>query len=155
MLKVLVADPNPSFAAMIQQVLEETRLFQVTVASTGAEAISIASRESFDIVILESSLEDFSLRDAVTVLRRTQPYLPIMVILPFGEQALPDAAKYFDVQGILSKPLYIPELQSQIEEALTKPVNGVAPASRPIQPPGANHPTPRPPRSPACPSLAR
>ncbi|MEK7311037.1 MAG: response regulator, partial [Chloroflexota bacterium] len=117
MIKVLVADPNPAFAAMIAQVLEETKRFQVTFASTGAEAIGAASRDSFDIVILETSIEDFSLRDAVTVLRRNQPYLPIMVILPFGEQALPDAAKYFDVQGILSKPLYIPDLQKQIESA--------------------------------------
>lgn len=130
MIKVLVADPNPAFAAMIAQVLEETKRFQVTFASTGAEAIGAASRDSFDIVILETSIEDFSLRDAVTVLRRNQPYLPIMVILPFGEQALPDAAKYFDVQGILSKPLYIPDLQKQIESALAKPVNGVTPPPR-------------------------
>lgn len=142
---------------MIGQVLEETKRFQVTIASSGAEAISTASRDSFDIVILETSIEDFSLRDAVTVLRRNQPYLPIMVILPFGEQALPDAAKYFDVQGILSKPLYIPDLQKQIESALAKPVNGVTPPprsydaeSRPASPPstGAAAPTPPPPPAP-------
>ncbi|HLF03438.1 MAG TPA: IS200/IS605 family transposase, partial [Anaerolineales bacterium] len=133
-------------AAMIQQVLEETRFFKVITASTGAEAIGEATRDSFDIAILESSLEDFSLRDAITVLRRNQPYLPIMVILPFGEQPLPDALKFFDVQGMLSKPLYIPDLQKQIELALTKPVNGVTPSprareqSQPAPPPGTATP---------------
>lgn len=115
---------------MIQQVLQETKRFEASAVSTGAEAISLATRTLPDVVLLESSLEDFSLRDAVTVLRRTQPNLPIIVVLPFGGQALPDAAKYFDVQGILSKPLYIPELQNKIDEALTKPVNGVIPPPR-------------------------
>jgi REP element-mobilizing transposase RayT/CheY-like chemotaxis protein len=148
-LRVLVADPNPAFAAMIQQVLEETGLFKVIAASTGAEAIGEATRDSFDIAILESSLEDFSLRDAITVLRRNQPYLPIMVILPFGEQPLPDAIKFFDVQGMLSKPLYIPDLQKQIEVALTKPVNGVVPPPRTREQPRPASPssaaTPAPP----------
>jgi REP element-mobilizing transposase RayT/CheY-like chemotaxis protein len=127
---VLVADPSPAFAAMIKAVLEETRRFKVTSASSGAEAISVASRDSFDIVMLEAGIEDFSLRDAVTVLRRNQPYLPIIVVLPLGEQPLPDAAKFFDVQGLLTKPLYIPELPKQIEEALKRPVNGVTPPPR-------------------------
>lgn len=130
MIKVLIADPDPSYAAMIQQVLQETKRFEASAVSTGAEAISLATKLQPDIVLLESSLEDFSLRDAVTVLRRSQPNLPIVVVLPFGGQALPDAAKYFDVQGILSKPLYIPELQNEIDVALTKPVNGVTPPPR-------------------------
>ena len=145
MIDVLITDPNPAFAGMIQQVLEETRRFNVTIVTSGAEAIAMASRAVFDIVLVESALEDFSLRDLVAILRRNQPYLAVMVILPFGEQALPDAAKYFDVQGMLSKPLYIPDLQTQIEEALTRPVNGVTPAPRPDLPsppplPSAHHP---------------
>src|SRR6185503_5763873 len=115
---------------MIKAVLEETGRYHVASASTGAEAISVASRDSFDIVMLEAGIEDFSLRDAVTVLRRNQLYLPIIVVLPLGEQPLPDAAKFFDVQGLLTKPLYIPELPKHIEEALKRPVNGVTPPPR-------------------------
>ena len=101
-------------------------------------------------MVVELAIEDFSLRDLVTVLRRAQPYLPVVVVLPFGEQALPDAAKFFDVQGILSKPIYIPDLQKQIDEALTKPVNGVAPTPRPTDPVSAPSPArPRPNAQPA------
>lgn len=135
MINVLVTDPNPGFAAMMQQVLEETGRFNVTVVGSGADAIAAASRATFDIVIVELAIEDFSLRDLVTVLRRAQPHLPVMVVLPFGEQALPDAAKFFDVQGILAKPIYIPDLQKNIDEALTKSVNGVVPPPRVAEPP--------------------
>ncbi len=134
MIKVLIADPNPTFAGMIREVLEESGRFTVVIVASGAEAMGAASREQFDIVLLESSLEDFSLRDAVTVLRRNQPYLPIMIILPFGEHPLPDAAKFFDVQGILAKPLYVPDLQKRIEAALAKPVNGFTPPPRNPEP---------------------
>jgi REP element-mobilizing transposase RayT/CheY-like chemotaxis protein len=130
-IKVLVTDPDPAYAGMIQQILQESGEFQVQAASTGAQAMSLAAATPPDIVLLETSLQDFSLRDAVTALRRAQPSLPIIVVLPFGEQPLPDAARFFDVQAILTKPLYIPELGHAIKEALTKPVNGITPSPRP------------------------
>jgi REP element-mobilizing transposase RayT len=127
---------------MIQQVLEETRRFHATVVNSGAQAIEAVSRATFDIALVESALEDLSLRDLVAALRLTQPSMAVVVILPFGEQTLPDAAKFFDVQGILSKPLYIPDLQSQIEEALTRPVNGATPPRAVAPAPPAKQPGP-------------
>jgi REP element-mobilizing transposase RayT len=118
---------------MTQQVLEETGRFNVTLVNSGADTITAAGKAAFDIILVEATLEDLSLKDLVTALRLNQPTLPIMVALPLGEQALPDAAQYFDVQGILTKPFYIPDLEKQIAEALTKPVGGVTPPPRETQ----------------------
>lgn len=143
MINILVTDPNPAFGGMTQQVLEETGRFNVTLVGTGAETVTAAGKAHFDIVLAEATMADLSLRDLVTALRLNQPDLPIIVALPLGEEARPDvvaqATAQFDIQGVLSKPFYIPDLARQIEEALTKPVGGVTPAPRAVE-----APTPKP-----------
>jgi len=143
-INILITDPNPAFGGMTQQVLEETGNFNVTLVTSGADTVTAAGRASFDIVIVEAALDDLSLHDLIKALRLNQPTLPIIVALPLGEEALPDAAKVFDVQGILSKPFYIPDLVSQIEEALSKPVGGVTPPLRVAQPSAPPQPAARP-----------
>ncbi len=151
---VLVADPNPGFAGMLQQVLEETGRFKATVVGSGGEAISAASRHPFHLAIIDSSLDDADLRTVIAGLRSQKPALAIMVILGFGQESLDDAG--LDVQGTLSKPFYIPDLEPQIEEALTRPVNGVAPPPRPkAAPPPAPRPAAEPARASARPQYGR
>lgn len=129
-INVLVVDSNSAFAAMIQQVLEETRRFKVTAVATAAEAVRAVSRAPFDLAILESKIADAPLPQVVAALRDRRPMLAVMVILSFGEQSLADADS-LDVQGVLSKPFYIPDLEGLVDEALTRPVGGVTPAARP------------------------
>ncbi|MBI3243656.1 MAG: IS200/IS605 family transposase [Chloroflexi bacterium] len=125
-INVLIADPNTAFATMIQQVLEETTRFKVTVVGSGADAVNAFSKGDYDLAVMEAMLEDFSLRDIVAVLRARQSSLPIMVIQAPGV----DAAG-LDLQGLLTRPFYIPELQGLIEDALRQPVNGITPRPRP------------------------
>ena len=146
--RVLIADPNPAFATMMQQVLQESGQFEVAVVGTGAEAVSAFSKASYDLAILESILEDFSLRDIVSVLRARHPNLSIMVFPSSGEDI-----SHLDLQGTLTKPFYIPDLQSTIEEALAKPVGGVAPLPRSALKAAPSGPTP--PRIPTGPVVRR
>ncbi len=125
-INVLIADPNTAFATMIQQVLEETTRFKVTVVGSGADAVNAFSRGDYDLAILEAMLEDFSLRDIIAVLRARQSALPIMVVQSPGVDI-----SGLDLQGHLARPFYIPELQGVIEETLRQPVNGIAPRPRP------------------------
>ncbi len=151
---VLVADPNPGFAGMLQQVLEETGRFKATVVGSGGEAVSAAGRHPFHLAIIDSGLDDADLRTVIAGLRSQKPALAIMVVLGFGQESLGDAG--LDVQGTLSKPFYIPDLEPQIEEALTRPVNGVAPPPRPkAAPPPAPLPAAEPARAAARPRQGR
>ncbi|MEK9164951.1 MAG: IS200/IS605 family transposase, partial [Chloroflexota bacterium] len=121
-------DPNPGFAGMLQQVLEETRRFKVKIVASGGEVVEAVHREAYDLAILDYSLEDKTVPEVVATLRSYRPALAIIAILPFGQHEVPDAD--LDVQGLLSKPFYIPELESQIDEALGRPVGGILPPPR-------------------------
>lgn len=125
-LNILIADPNTAFATMIQQVLEETTRFKVTVVGAGADAISAFSKGAYDLAILDSYFDDFSLRDIITVLRARQSALPIMIIESPGVEA-----SGLDLQGMLTRPFYLPDLEKLIDEALRHPVNGITPRTRP------------------------
>ncbi len=111
---------------MIQQVLEETTRFKVTVVGAGADAISAFSKGAYDLAILESYFDDFSLRDLITVLRARQSTLPIMIIGSPGVET-----SVLDLQGMLTRPFYLPDLEGMIDEALKRPVNGITPRTRP------------------------
>lgn len=122
-LNILVTDPNIGFAMMLQQTLEATGRFKVVIAQSGAQALSAAKDAVFDLAIVESELEDFSLSDLVVGLRSRLPNLAIMVIPPFGAKELGDTT-ILDLQGALPKPFYLPKLESMVDEALVKPVHG-------------------------------
>ena len=85
--------------------------------------MSAAKDAAFDLAIVESELEDFSLGDLVVGLRSRLPNLAIMVIPPFGAKELGDTT-ILDLQGALPKPFYLPKLESMVDEALAKPVHG-------------------------------
>jgi CheY-like chemotaxis protein len=122
-LNILVTDPNIGFAMMLQQTLEAGGRFKVVIAQSGAQALSAAKDATFDLAIVESELEDFSLSDLVVGLRSRLPDLAIMVIPPFGAKELGDTT-ILDLQGALPKPFYLPQLESMVDEALAKPVHG-------------------------------
>lgn len=160
-IEIIVADPNPGFAGMLQQVLEETRRFKVRIVASGGEAVDGVHREAYDLAILDYGLEDKTVPEVVAALRSYRPALAIMAILPFGQHELPDSD--LDVQGLLSKPFYIPELESQIDEALGRPVGGILPPPRekmsaplppPVRAPTPASATPPPARRPAPPPPA-
>lgn len=108
---------------MLQQTLEATGRFKVVVARSGAQALSAAKDASFELAIVESELDDFSLSDLVVGLRSRLPDLAIMVIPPFGAKELGDSS-ILDIQGALPKPFYLPKLEAMVDDALTKPVHG-------------------------------
>jgi REP element-mobilizing transposase RayT/DNA-binding NarL/FixJ family response regulator len=158
-LNILVTDPNTGFAMMLQQTLEATGRFKVVIAQSGAQALGAAKDAAFDLAIVESELEDFSLGDLVVGLRSRLPDLAIMVIPPFGAKELGDTT-ILDLQGALPKPFYLPQLESMVDEALAKPVHGkmrtdspqkaVEPQPVAAAPAVAATPPPPPPRAPTA-----
>jgi|GEM_PF-1206474 len=158
-LTILVTDPNIGFAMMLQQTLEASGRFKVVIAQSGAQALSAAKDAAFDLAIVESELEDFSLGDLVVGLRSRLPNLAIMVIPPFGAKELGDTT-ILDLQGALPKPFYLPKLESMVDEALAKPVHGkmrtdspqktVEPQPVAAAPAKAAAPPPPPPRAPTA-----
>jgi REP element-mobilizing transposase RayT/CheY-like chemotaxis protein len=125
---VLIIDPDEAFATMVQQVLSEGTTFLAATATSGKGALRLAAHRAFDLVIIDTTLADIPLADLVNGLRVHNPYARVMLIPSFGVDFGKLAAK-LDIQGILPKPFFIPELEPMLKDALERPVRYAPPAS--------------------------
>ncbi|MFO7742046.1 MAG: response regulator [Anaerolineae bacterium] len=135
---ILIVDSNEGFAAMRQESLEQEGDYRPVVAHSGSEALTIASSETFDLAIVDLGIDTADGLDGPTVARRLrarQNDLRLMLIPLEGDVLSEDVAD-LDVQSVLPKPFFLPDLPGLIEDALTQPLGGTKPPSGP-EPPGA------------------
>lgn len=79
--RVLIVDDHALVRAGLAQLIDATTDLEVGgEAGTAAVALSLATEEHFDVVLLDISLPDANVLDTVTSLRRRVPDLPILIV---------------------------------------------------------------------------
>ena len=116
MVAILVVTPSKGFGELIQQVLEEAGSYAVVSASSGGEAVQLVKTEQPSLCILDADLKDVPLPQLGDTLREMQPGLLLVLIPPDDdpEEELPE----MDADGYLSKPFYLPDLVSTVDDVL-------------------------------------
>jgi CheY-like chemotaxis protein/predicted regulator of Ras-like GTPase activity (Roadblock/LC7/MglB family) len=120
---ILVVDPNEAFATLLKDLLETGGSHSVRIVECGTEAMSLLSRETVDLTIVDVDLdpEDMTYRELIRAVRRLHPTMRIVVIPLMGEE-LPPEARELNIQGSLSKPFFADDLLPRIEDALSREV---------------------------------
>ncbi|MGA2821020.1 MAG: transposase [Anaerolineales bacterium] len=131
---ILVLDPNPGFAGMVQQALQEAG-YDCLVALTNQEALRLASTVPIDLAILDLDLQDMPPEEFVRSLRALQPTLALIGIPPDNDPHHP-LVETLGLQAATTKPFYMPDflpLVKQLLEAQTARREGirVAPLASP------------------------
>lgn len=129
LIRLLLVDPDIGFGRMIKLSLEENGQYRVSLAGSGEEAIRATAAGEFDLAIVETALPDMPGAQVMRSLRMALPRLPIVAIL--GDQEAADDYAELDLQGTLSKPIFLPDLTGVLQTALGLPVGGVMPVPRP------------------------
>ena len=122
---ILIVDSSVGFATMLQESLEQDSGYRAAVAHTGSEALSVAASGTFDLAIVDLGIDADDDLDGATVarrLRQNQSGLRLMLI-PLEGDELSDEVSDLDVQSVLSKPFFLPDLPALIESALAQPLN--------------------------------
>lgn len=117
-IPILVVDANLEFAILIRQALEEGDRFEVSLASSPEEALALARDQDFDLAIIDFALPGVAALSLVEALRALQPGLAIIAIPP-GDSPDPVAFRRAGVDGILTKPFYLPNLPDIVGTALS------------------------------------
>jgi CheY-like chemotaxis protein len=139
---ILIVDSNVGFATMLQESLEQEGEYRATVAHRGSEALEIASDETFDLAIVDLGIEAADDLDGAIVarrLRQRQGDLRLMLI-PLEGDVLSDEVADLDVQSVLPKPFFLPDLPGLIEGALTQPMAKLAEPGAAAQPEAVGEP---------------
>ncbi len=116
-ISILVADSNMEFGILIRQALEESGQFEVSLTSSAEEAVNLAQGLDFRLAIIDFALPDIEGEKLVERLRALQPGLAVIGI-PVGDDDTSEKTRQAGVDGILTKPFYLPNLPDIVEEAL-------------------------------------
>jgi DNA-binding response OmpR family regulator len=118
---ILVVDSNEGFAALLKESLEHEGGYRVALTANAGDALRTLSSFPFDLAIVDLGLRN---PDGITLaqeMRQQKADLRLMLIPLQGEELPPEAAN-LDIQGILPKPFFLPELPGRIADALAKSV---------------------------------
>jgi CheY-like chemotaxis protein/predicted regulator of Ras-like GTPase activity (Roadblock/LC7/MglB family) len=118
---ILVVDNNEGFATLLKESLEQSGKYRVALTTNGKDALQTMSSFPFDLAIVDLGLKDPDGIALARKLRQQKADLRLMLIPIQGEE-LPSEAAALDIQGVLPKPFFLPELPERIADALTKPV---------------------------------
>ncbi|WP_250452701.1 response regulator transcription factor RqpR [Caballeronia sp. ATUFL_M2_KS44] len=103
-LKVLLADDHAIVRRGVAQLLTERGVASdVNEAETGADALALAARGAYDVVLLDISLPDINGLDVLKRLKRDTPTLPVLMFSMYREDQYAVRALKAGASGYLSK----------------------------------------------------
>ncbi len=116
--RILVVDDDASVRLMLGQLLSEEG-YGVGEAANGEEALVVAAKEHFDLMLLDLNMPVKNGWDTFERLTSVNPYLPVVIITARPNQVF--TALGAGVGGLLEKPLDFPKLLQTIRVLLAEP----------------------------------
>ena len=114
-LTILVVEDHPTIARQVVDFLDGLK-WQTDHAATGALAIELATRETYDVVLLDLNLPDFDGLDVCRAIKARAPRnVPVLMLT--ARDAFEDKARGFNggADDYLTKPFDLRELALRCE----------------------------------------
>ena len=119
-IPVLVVDASEQFGTLIRQTLEDTGYYQVTLVTNGSEAVKICQSRDIRLAIVDFDLPDAKGADIIRHLQAAIDDLAVIAI-PYSKEPDDPDMKDLTVDGLLTKPFYLPDLLKIVATALDLP----------------------------------
>jgi CheY-like chemotaxis protein len=117
-LRILVAEDNPVNQRLVLRLLEK-RGHAVKLARNGKEAVALAGRESFDLILMDVQMPEMDGIEAVTMVRREEVArggrVPIIALTAYAMKGDREKCLNAGMDGYLAKPIQSQELFREIE----------------------------------------
>ena len=117
-IRLLLVDDEVGYIEVLSKRLTR-RGFEVTTASSGAEAIRATRRWDFDVAVVDLKMEDMDGIEVLKVLKRMDPALHVIILTGHGSER---AARDGIAQGAfdyLIKPIGLDPLIARIRAAMS------------------------------------
>lgn len=113
---ILLIEDDPNITDFMEVVLDQQR-YQLTVASTGMEALTAFQKSSIDLILLDLGLPDIDGIDLLKILRKRM-HLPIIIISARNNEEEKVKALDLGADDYVTKPFGTNELLARIRTAL-------------------------------------
>jgi CheY-like chemotaxis protein len=117
--RVLIADPNTPFATVVAEALQSMGGYKVTLAASGPEALKACAELQPTLAVVDVDLPECNPFALIGHMREAVPSLPV-VLLPYSREDVPAG---LNVQGVLIKPFFLPDLPEIINNILGGPAD--------------------------------
>jgi CheY-like chemotaxis protein len=118
--KVLVVDDDPVVGKSIDRILS-SRGYAVIAAAGGEEALDRLAREDYDVVYTDIKMPGMSGLEVARHIKESRPWLPVVIVTGYGNDANEAEARDIGVNGFLRKPLSPEMIESTADELTNKP----------------------------------
>jgi len=115
--KVLVVDDQYGIRALLQEVLSRDG-YQVYLAASGNDALSIVADEHPDLVLLDMKIPGMDGIEILTNIRKTDPFLKVAMMTAYGELDLIKEAGALSALGHFVKPFDIDEVRRFVRSVI-------------------------------------
>ena len=115
---ILVVDDDPGISRLLRYNLED-RDTRVITALSGLEGIKLLVEEKVNLLILDIKLSDFSGWGILGLLRMSEVYRRLPVIMISAEPGETELAAAYRPDGYLQKPFDVREMLVMVGKAIT------------------------------------
>jgi CheY-like chemotaxis protein len=123
LMNILVIDDEPDMLWVLEGVLRSKR-FNVLTASTGSEAVELATRTEFEIVFLDAKLPDMEGFEIARLIKRSNPITKLIMISGYyyeHDDKIQDALKEGLIVHFIPKPFSNDAVLKAVNIALCLP----------------------------------
>jgi signal transduction histidine kinase/ActR/RegA family two-component response regulator len=117
--KILLVDDEPAVLDVCERILASDG-YQITTASSGHEAIKLARRERFDLVLTDMKMPGTSGLDTFHEIQALDPEITGVVVTGYGTMQMAIEALRLGFDGFVTKPFAPEDLRLAVSEALSK-----------------------------------
>lgn len=111
---VLVVDDDPQLQQLFKQFLKKAGFSRIVVG-TGAEALSYAEKQAFDLVFLDLKLPDISGDELYVKMKDMHPDMPIVIITGYPDSDILSKILAIGPVTVIQKPIEFEQLNKTVK----------------------------------------
>jgi len=116
--KVLLVDDDDDFRTVLSEQLRMTEDYEVVTAATGAAALEVVGRRSFDLILLDVELPDADGRELCRLLRRRNVKCPVIMLTVHASDSDIILGLEAGANDYMAKPFRLPVLLARMRAQL-------------------------------------
>jgi YesN/AraC family two-component response regulator len=117
--RILIVDDEPTLVFFLKQGLQESEhCYFVEGAASGEEALTKLTYNRYDLLITDLKMPGISGFTLVEIARSLHPHINVILITAFGSLEVKDEAQHLQVDGYLTKPFPMSQLQGIVHQIL-------------------------------------
>lgn len=118
--RILLAEDAPDQSLLLSALLQKLGPFDVTLVQDGVQALDLARRETFDLILTDLNLPGIDGFELTRSLKKEFPHLPVLAATGYTDSSYVAGAYRAGVDALMTKPVDPEDLEARLRELLPR-----------------------------------